>query len=104
MTVAQLLSRLEGGLAVLLNIVGGKVGVEGDQVGVEAVDDRTEGQPVPPARREVCHLYYKIFAVYFLSGLWILIRMDPDPGGKNLRKKQKKCKEIGRNCNFILTN
>ena len=90
MTVAQLLSRLEGGLAVLLNIVGGKVGVEGDQVGVEAVDDRTEGQPVPPARREVCHLYYKIFAVYFLSGLWILIRMDPDPGGKNFKTQTEK--------------
>ena len=23
---------------------------------------------------------------------------------ENLRKKQKKCKEVGRNCNFILKN
>ena len=27
-----------------------------------------------------------------------------DLGGKNLRKKTEKSKEIGRNCNFILKN
>ena len=28
--------------------------------------------------------------------------LDPDPGGENLRKKTEQCKEIGRNCNFIM--
>ena len=30
-----------------------------------------------------------------------LLDPDPDPGGKNMRTKTEKCKEIGSNCNFI---
>ena len=32
----------------------------------------------------------------------LLYYADPDSGGENFRKKTEKCKEIGRNCNFII--
>ena len=40
--------------------------------------------------------------IYFPSWIWIRIQYaNPDPGGKNIKYKQKKCKKIGNNCKFI---
>ena len=52
---AKLLSSLECQLAVVFDVMR-RESVVGDQVGVEGVDEATEGQAVPPAGGEVGHL------------------------------------------------
>ena len=45
--------------------------------------------------------FYLLQIVQFSTVGDIVFRLNPDPGVKNLKITQKKCKEMSNNCNFI---
>ena len=62
----------------------------------------TDGQPhpLPKALRafQLGHLEPLMIRYHGTYAKGLARAVDPDPGGENLRKKQQKLKEIGRNC------
>ena len=83
-----------------------------EEEGREEVKVNTKLQPtseqlrlaqITQGRREIYRIHFNNCQLQ-LPRLWIRIRIDLDSVGKNVRKEQKKFKEIGSYSNFIYKN